>query len=61
MQQVGALVGNPPWESLVGAIQEAIQDLRQLRELEGKVDHLTTENQKPTEQLRKWRQSDSNS
>ena len=28
MQQVGKMVGNPPRESLVAAIQEAIQDPR---------------------------------
>ena len=53
IQQVGELVGNPPRESLVAAIQEAIQDPRQLRELERKIDHLTAENQKTTEQVRK--------
>jgi len=52
MQQVGELVGNPPRESLVAAIQEAIQDPRRLRELERKVDHLTAENWKTTEQVR---------
>jgi hypothetical protein len=53
MQQVRELVDNPPRESLVAAIQEAIQDPRRLRELESKVDHLTAENQKTTEQVRK--------
>ena len=53
MQQVEELVGNPPRESLVAAIQEAIQDPRRLRELERKVDHLTAENWKTTEQVRK--------
>jgi hypothetical protein len=53
MQQVGELVGNPPRESLVAAIQEATKDLRRLRELERKVDHLTAENRKTTEQVRK--------
>ena len=43
MRQVGELVGNPPRESLVAAVQEAIQDPRRLWELERKVDHLTTE------------------
>jgi hypothetical protein len=52
-QQVGELVDNPPRESLVAAIQEAIQDPRRLRKLERKVDHLTTENRKATEQVRK--------
>jgi hypothetical protein len=50
---VEELMGNPPRESLVAAIQEAIQDPRQLRELERKVDHLTAENWKTTEQVRK--------
>ena len=53
VQQVGEMVGNPPRESLVATIQVAIQDLRRLRELESKVDHLSAENQKATEQLRK--------
>jgi hypothetical protein len=53
MQHAGELVGNPPRESLVAAIQEAIQDPRRLRELERKVDHLIAENQKTTEQVRK--------
>jgi hypothetical protein len=53
MQQVGELVGNPPRESLVAAIQEAIQDPLRLRELERKADHLTSENRKTTEQVRK--------
>jgi hypothetical protein len=53
MQQVGELVGNPPRERLIAAIQEAIQDPRRLRELERKVDHLTAENRKATEQVRK--------
>ena len=53
MQHVGELVGNPLRESLVAAIQEAIQDLRRLRELERKVDHLAAENRKITEQMRK--------
>jgi hypothetical protein len=53
MQQVGELVGNPPRESSVAAIQEAIQDLRRLRELERRVDHLIAENRKTTEQVRK--------
>ena len=53
MQQVEEMVGNPPRESLVAAIQEAMQDPRRLRELEGKVDHLNAENEKTTEQLRK--------
>ena len=49
MQHVGELVDNPPRESLAFAIQEAIQDPRRLRELEGKVDYLTTEKRKTTE------------
>jgi hypothetical protein len=53
MQQVGEMVANPPREILVAALQKAIQDPRRLRELEGKVDHLTAENQETTEQLRK--------
>jgi hypothetical protein len=28
MQHVGEMVGNPPWENLFAAIQEAIQDPR---------------------------------
>jgi cell division protein FtsB len=40
-------------ESLVATIQEAIQDPRRLRKLERKVDHLTAENRKTTEQVRK--------
>jgi hypothetical protein len=53
MQQVGEMVGNPPRENLDVAIQEAIQDPHRLRELECKVDHLTVENKKTTEQVRK--------
>jgi hypothetical protein len=53
MRQVGDLVGNPPRESLVAAVQEVIQDPRRLRELERKVDHLTTEKRKATERVRK--------
>jgi hypothetical protein len=53
MQQVGELVGNPPRESLVTAIQENIQDPSRLRELERKVNHLNAKNRKTTEQLRK--------
>jgi hypothetical protein len=53
MRKVGELVGNPPRESLVAAIQEAIHDPRRLRELECKVDHLTAENRKATKQVRK--------
>ena len=53
MQQVGEMVGNPPRENLIAAVQEAIQDPRRLRELESKVHYLTTENQRTTEQLRK--------
>ena len=51
MQQMGVLMGNPPRESFVAAIQEAIQDPRRLRELERKVDRLTAENRKTTEQV----------
>jgi hypothetical protein len=36
MRHVGKLVGNPPQESLVAAVQEAVQDPRRLRELERK-------------------------
>ena len=53
MQHVGEMVGNPPRESLVAAIQKGIQNPHQLQELEGKVDHHTTDNRKTTEQLRK--------
>jgi cell division protein FtsB len=51
--EVGEIVGNPPRESLVAAIQEAIQVPRRLRGPERKVDHLTAENRKTTEQVRK--------
>jgi hypothetical protein len=53
MQQVGELVGNPPRDSLVAAIDEAIQDPRRLRELERKVDHLTAGKRKTAERVRK--------
>ena len=53
MQQVGELMGNPPWDSLVAAIQETIQDPRRLRGLERKVDHLTEEKRKTADQVRK--------
>jgi hypothetical protein len=53
MRQVGELVGNPSRESLVAAVQEAVQDPSRLRELERKVDHLTAEKRKATEQVRK--------
>ena len=53
MQHMGEMLGNPPRESLVAAIQETIQNPRKLRKLEGKMDHLTPENQKTTEQLQK--------
>lgn len=53
MYQMGEIMGNPPWESLVAAIQEAIQHPRRVRKLESKVDYLTAENQKTMEQLRK--------
>ena len=52
MRQIGELVGNPPRESLVTAVQEAIQDPRRLRELERKMDHLTTKKRKATERVR---------
>ena len=42
-------MGNPPRESLVVAIQEVIQDPRQLQKLERKVDHLTAEKRNTTE------------
>jgi hypothetical protein len=47
--EVGEMVGNPPRENVVAAIQEPIQDPRRLRELERKVDHLMAENQKTAE------------
>jgi len=47
------MVGNPPRENLVAVIQEAIQNPRRLREPERKVDHLTAENRKTTERVRK--------
>ena len=50
--EVGKMVGNPRRESLVAAIQETIQDPLRLRELKRKVDHLTAENRKTTEQVR---------
>jgi hypothetical protein len=53
MRQVGELVGNLPRSILIAAVQEAIQDLRRLRELELKVDHLTAEKRKATERVRK--------
>jgi hypothetical protein len=53
MRQVGELVGNPPRESLVAAVQEAIQDPRRLRELERKANHLTAEKRKATERVQK--------
>ena len=46
-------MGNPPRESLVSMVQNAVQDPRRLRDMEGNVDHLTKENQKTTKQLRK--------
>ena len=49
MQQVGEMVGNSPRESLVAAIREAIENPCRLRELERKVDHLTTKKRKTTE------------
>ena len=53
MRRIGEFVGNPPYESLIAAVQDAIQDPRQLRELVCKVDHLTAEKQKTAEQMRK--------
>jgi hypothetical protein len=53
MRQIGELVGNHQRESLVAAVQEAIQDPHRLRELERKVDHLTAEKRKATERVRK--------
>jgi hypothetical protein len=53
IRKVGELVDNPPRESLVVAVQEAVQDPRRLRELERKVDHLTAEKRKATERVRK--------
>ena len=47
------MVGNPPQQKLIAAVQEAIQVPRRLRELKSKVDCLTAENQKTLEQLRK--------
>ena len=47
------MVGNPPRESLVAAIQEAIQDPRRLRELEHRVNHLTADKWKTAERVRK--------
>jgi hypothetical protein len=53
MWQVGELVGNPPRESLVAAVQETIQDPHRLWELQRKVDHITAEKRKATERMRK--------
>jgi hypothetical protein len=53
IRQVGELVGNPPRENLVAAVQEAIQDPHRLRKLERKVEHLTAEKRKVTERVRK--------
>ena len=53
MRRIGELVGNPPQESLVAAVQDAIQDARRLRELERKVDHFTAEKRKTPERARK--------
>ena len=61
MQQVGEMVGSPPWENLVVAIQEVIKDPRRLRELEGKVDHFTMDNKKPRSNCGSWRRSDMSS
>ena len=49
IRRIEELVGNPPRESLVAAVPEAIQDPRRLRELEHKVDYLTAEKRKTTE------------
>jgi hypothetical protein len=53
MRQVGKLVGNPPRDNLVAAMQETIQDPRRLRELERKVNHPTAEKWKTAERVRK--------
>ena len=53
MRHIGELVGNLPRESLVAAVQEVIQDPRRLRKLERNVDHLSAEQQKITERVRK--------
>lgn len=53
MQHVEELVGNPPQESLIAAILEAIQDPRRLQELKCKVNHFIAENRKTTEEVRK--------
>ena len=53
MWQIGELVCNTPRKSLVAAVQEVIQDPRWLRELERKVNHLTTEKLKTAERVRK--------
>ena len=46
-------MGNPPRESLVAAIEEAIQDPRRLREVERRVNHLTAEKRRTAERVRK--------
>ena len=43
MRRIGELVGNPPHDSLVAAVQDAIQYSYRLRKLRRKVDHLTAE------------------
>lgn len=53
MQHVEELVGNPPRESLIAAILEAIQDPRRLQELKCKAYHFIAENRKTTEEVRK--------
>jgi hypothetical protein len=53
IRQIGELVGNPQRESLIAAVQEAIQDPRRMRELERKVDHFTAEKRKATERVQK--------
>lgn len=53
LQQLGAIVGNPPRDTLVTAVREAVQDPRHQRKLEGKVDQLTAENRKVLEKLAK--------
>ena len=45
-KKVGEMVGNPPRENLIVAVQEAIQNPHRLWELESKVDCLIAENQK---------------
>ena len=53
VRRIGELIGNPPQGGLIAAVQDAIQDPHRLRELERKVDHLTTEKRKTAERVRK--------